>query len=147
MAAPSLSKAPSPRPLSDEYLSFVKRNKPRGKGGGFSYWVVKPSGDYVRDCATGRDYAQELLPHLKYHGGISLLGHIVLDMIRSGKHEEDRGLVIGFMAELSTQLSRTRANLAIYAAVTANPDQVDVILKNKLVENAASIITQLGDVV
>lgn len=123
----------------------MKRNKPRGQGGGFSYWVVKPSGDYGRDCETGHGYAQELLPHLKYHGGISLLGCIVLDMIRSGKHEDDRGLVVGFMSELSTQLSRTRANLAIYAGVMANP-KAPADIKKMLVKNAAPILKQLGDV-
>ncbi len=128
---------------SFDALPFVKRNRPPGSG--YSYWVVKPSGDYRRDCATGHDYAHKLLPHLKYHGGISLLGSIVLDMIRSGKHEEDRGLVVGFMSELSTQLSCTRAKLAIYATVLANP-KAPADVKKELIKNAAPIIKQLGDV-
>lgn len=70
-----------------------------------------------------------------------------MPIIKSGEHERDRGLVVGFMAELSTQLSRTRANLAIYAAVAAKPDQVDVKLKETLVKNAATILKQLGDVI
>ena len=122
-------------------LSFVKRNRPPGSG--YSYWVVKPSGDYGRDCASGHDYAQELVPHLKYHGGISLLGSIVLYMIRSGKHEEDRVLVIGFMSELSTQPSVTRASLVMYAAIAAKGY---ASLKRLAAKSAVSTIKRLSDV-
>jgi hypothetical protein len=52
-------------------------------------------------------YAQMLLPFLKYNLGITMLGHIVLDMIRAGANKNGKGLVIGFMAELSRELSST----------------------------------------
>jgi hypothetical protein len=81
---------------------------------------VNPSGDYARDCQTGNDYAQLLQPHLKYNAGIVLLGHIVLDMIEAGDAKRDRGLVVGFMGELSRELSVTRSSLAIYAAASVD---------------------------
>ncbi len=122
----------------------MKRNRPPESG--YSYWVVKPSGDYSRDCATGHGYAHELLPHLKYHGGISLLGSIVLDMIKSGQHERDRGLVVGFMSELSTQLSCTRAKLVVYATLAAKPGKFGVNLKKELAKDAVPIVKHLRDV-
>jgi hypothetical protein len=48
-----------------------------------------------------------LLPSLKYNLGITMLGHIILDMIRAGANKNGKGLVIGFMAELSRELSST----------------------------------------
>src|ERR1700730_18812924 len=57
-----------------ESLPFVKRKQRDGrKDGGYHYWAVNPSGDYRQDCQTGNDYAQLLLPHLKYNAGIVLL--------------------------------------------------------------------------
>lgn len=104
------------RPKPDS-LPFVKLNRP--KGSGYSYWVVKPSGNYTRDCESGREYAQMLLPFLKYNAGIVLLGCIVLDMIRAGEKKAGKGLVVGFMAELSRELSSTRSALYLYAAAAA----------------------------
>src|SRR6266542_4095636 len=72
-------------------------------------------------------YAQMLLPFLKYNLGITLLGHIVLDMIENGTDKNGKGLIVGFMAELSRELSSTRASLAIYAAAAAKP----ALLKHK----------------
>jgi hypothetical protein len=97
-----------------ESLPFVKRRQPKGTG--YCYWVVNPSGNYARDCQTGNDYARLLLPHLKYNGGIVLLGSIVLDMIKAGDAENGKGLVVGFMGELSRELSKTRSSLAFAAA-------------------------------
>ena len=85
-------------------------------------------------------------PHSRrhqYHGGISLLGSIVLYMIRSGKHEEDRVLVIGFMSELSTQPSVTRASLVMYAAIAAKGY---ASLKRLAAKSAVSTIKRLSDV-
>jgi hypothetical protein len=133
-------------------LPFVKKNPP--KVGGYCYWAVKPSGDYSADCNAGRAYAQMLLPFLKYNGGIPMLGYIIFDMIRSRADKKDKGLVVGFMAELSRELSSTRASLAIYAATAANPAPLPMHLKRgratlkRLAAKAAiPTLKHLGDVI
>src|SRR3954447_25469775 len=89
-----------------EDLPFVKR---RRNGAGFHYWNVKPTGNYGQDCAIGNQLARLILPHLKYHGGISLLGSIVVDMMRTKQPEKHRGVIIGFMSEISINLSEARS--------------------------------------
>jgi hypothetical protein len=109
-------------------LPFIKKNPP--KIGGYCYWAVKPSNNYTIDCETGRAYAHMLLPFLKYNGGIPLLGFIVLDMIQSGT-KNGEGLVVGFMAELSRELSSTRASLVLFATAAARaPASLSPRLKN-----------------
>ena len=139
-----------------ESLPFVKRKQPdRRKGGGYDYWAVNPSGNYARDCQTGNDYARLLLPHLKYNAGIPLLGSIVLDMIEAGDAESGKGLIIGFMAELSRELSSTRASLALFAAASADLRSIPTArlkagrdtLRKLAAEAAIPTIKRLGSVI
>lgn len=102
-------------PAADS-LPYVTRRTPKGTG--YCYWSVKPTGDYGKDCDTGRDYARMLLPHLKYNAGITMLGCIVLDMINAGDRA-GKGLIVGFMAEISRELASTRMSLALFAAAAA----------------------------
>ncbi|MBO9100326.1 MULTISPECIES: hypothetical protein [unclassified Rhizobium] len=79
-------------------LSFMARI---GKGRGYQYWTAEPTGSYSSDCARGRELAAEYLEYLGRHptnGNASLLGPIVLDMIRS---DVSRGLVVGFMGAVN----------------------------------------------
>jgi hypothetical protein len=73
-------------------------------------WAVKPSGDYAADCKTGRPYAQTFLRSCDGTAGwSSLLVKIVSDMIRRGPEGPGkRGLVVGFMSEISRALSVSR---------------------------------------
>jgi hypothetical protein len=139
-----------------ESLPFVKRKQPdRRKGGGYDYWAVKPSGNYGQDCETGRGYAQMLLPSLKYNAGINMLGSIVLDMIQAGPDENGKGLIIGFMAELSRELSSTRASLALFAAASADLRSIPTArlkagrdtLRKLAAEAAIPTIKRLGSVI
>lgn len=50
---------------------------------------------------------------------VILLRRIVLDMIRDGGDKDGRGLIGGFMAEISCELSKTRSSLAFFAAAAA----------------------------
>jgi hypothetical protein len=109
-------KLPSP-----DSLPYVTRRAPKGTG--YCYWSVNPTSNYEKDCATGRDYAQLLLPHLKYNAGITLLGSIVLDMIRAGEEKAGKGLIVGFMSEISRELASTRMSLALFATAAARCPQ------------------------
>jgi hypothetical protein len=102
-----------PKPDS---LPFIKRRNP--KGSGYRYWAVNPSGDYGRDCETGAVYAKMLLPFLKYNAGISMLGSIVLDMIEAGNDKVGKGLIVGFMSELSIELSQTRGRIEFFRGIS-----------------------------
>jgi hypothetical protein len=70
-------------------------------------WDVKPTGDYVTDCETGKAYALEFLKSCDGTvGWTSLLPQIVSDMISAGPQEpplpggfqNPGGIVIGFMS-------------------------------------------------
>ncbi|TQX88459.1 MULTISPECIES: hypothetical protein [unclassified Rhizobium] len=79
-------------------LSFMARI---GNGRGYRYWTAEPTGSYSSDCERGRELAAEYLDYLGRHptnGNASLLGPIVLDMIRS---DVSRGLVVGFMGAVN----------------------------------------------
>jgi hypothetical protein len=68
-------------------------------------WDVTPTGDHAADCVTGHCYAIEFLKSCDGTvGWVSLLPHIVADMIRAGTngtsvdgHPKVNGIVIGFM--------------------------------------------------
>jgi len=91
-----------------EALPFVSRRKK----GGFNYWDVKPTGDYVRDCGLGASYAQAFIAHLRTIGGCTILAMIVMDMQKNyrplGRTKSrpyysgaERGLIVGFMGGIS----------------------------------------------
>jgi hypothetical protein len=134
-------------------LPFIKR-RPK-KGSGFHYWAVKPSGDYAQDCDTGCAYAQMLLPFLKYNLGITMLGRIVLDMIEDGPDKNGTGLVVGFMGELSRELSSARASLAFFAAAAAKPSTLlprrlkggQRTIRRAAAETAIPTLKRLGSVI
>lgn len=51
---------------------------------------------------VGREYARALLPFLKYNVGLTILGSVVVDMIRAGT-DKSKGLVIGFRSYTWTE--------------------------------------------
>lgn len=84
-------------PRSDE-LSFVAK---RGKGGGFNYWSVEPTGSYQADCDAGAALAEEYLSFIGAHptyGNGTLLSCIVRDMLDQAKDGRDwSGVHVGFL--------------------------------------------------
>jgi hypothetical protein len=85
-------------------LPFVEKRK-RGKRGPRNFWSVTGSGNYIADLKRGKRFARLFLPILEYQLGPSMLGWIVLDMIRAGEDEKSRGLVIGFCGEIGRYAS------------------------------------------
>lgn len=72
------------------------------------FWAVEPSGEYDRDCRIGHGLAREAIGELQRTGLNPLLGWIALDMVRSNDLAH-RGLIIGFMSEVSNYLVRAPA--------------------------------------
>jgi hypothetical protein len=70
-----------------------KQNRSASRGKGRNFWSVKPSSSYFNDCEIGANYADALIPLLKYNFGVSMLGCIVCDMIRAGEKKSGKGLV------------------------------------------------------
>lgn len=62
-----------------------------------SFWSPRPTGDYLADCSLGRRYGEALLPLIRREMGVQLLRFVVLDMVRDGDAERDRGLIVGMM--------------------------------------------------
>jgi hypothetical protein len=86
-------------------LPFLKRNHPRKRGGGYTYWSVIPTGNYLADYEEGMRLAKLFLPVLRYVGGPVMLGSIVIDMIKTGIKDEENGLVLGFMRVIGQSCS------------------------------------------
>jgi hypothetical protein len=82
-----------------------------------STWTVKPTGDYAKDCETGRAYAVAFLESCDgTNGWSSLLQQIVADMVRAGPcgtfadgHPKVNGIVIGFMGAIGRALAQSLA--------------------------------------
>jgi hypothetical protein len=77
-------------------------------------WDVKPTGDYVADCETGRAFALQFLKTCDgTHGWTNLLAHIASDMISAGLEgpafadgsQSPGGIVIGFMSAIGDALA------------------------------------------
>jgi hypothetical protein len=113
--APLFPPKPSAPKVTD--LSFVHdywiREPGRRKGRNFRvFWNVRPSGDYVADCAVGQKLASEYLKWLHASFGSAVcLSWIVGDM-----PAEQSGLEVGFLCIL-----------AFAAAVGANAGEALVI--------------------
>jgi hypothetical protein len=107
---------------SDKYayrdeLPFM--NQKRGSG----FWSVKPSGDYLRDYDTGREYALQFWKVCGKHGNMGLeLSSILLGILEAKRPRIRRsGIEAGFL--------RTIGNLfqaAMYASVmvSAGPKRI-----------------------
>jgi hypothetical protein len=82
-----------------------------------STWAVKPTGDYCKDCETGRRYAIEFLRSCDGTLGWStLLTQVVGDMIRAGPdgnwpsgRAKINGIVVGFMGTIGKTLTSVYA--------------------------------------
>jgi hypothetical protein len=78
-----------------------------------SLWDVRPTGDYGKDCETGRAYAIEFLNSCDGTAcWAHLLPQIVGDMIRAGPVDKDApggsypgGIVVAFMLAIGFQLA------------------------------------------
>jgi hypothetical protein len=75
-----------------------------------SFWMVKPTGSYGKDCKKGEALAIKFLSSCDgTYGWLALLPAIVTDMIEAGPREETwpngkpktNGIVIGFMSVIS----------------------------------------------
>jgi hypothetical protein len=98
-------------------LPFLQRNHPR-KMAGYTYWSVIPTGNYLADYEEGMRFAKLFLPVLRYNAGPSMLGSIVLDMIKTGIKDEEKGLVLGFMRVIAQGCS---LGMAVAAMMDLDP--------------------------
>jgi hypothetical protein len=64
-----------------------KKDKKRG------FWNVKPSGDYIKDCNTGAEYAFLYLAHCQRYQSTHILTWIVNEMPR-----DFTGVEVGFLS-------------------------------------------------
>ena len=79
--------------MTNEYPSFVDSKRGRLR----CWWNVKPTGDYGKDCQTGRQFALEYLAfEQRDKGGPGGLQYIVEAMPR-----ELTGVEIGFLSMVS----------------------------------------------
>jgi hypothetical protein len=70
-------------------LPWIKENN-----GQIVFWSIKPSGDYLKDCQTGREYGALALEHMKQADFSPLLTWCIMDMPRK---EDCSGIEVGFL--------------------------------------------------
>lgn len=70
-------------------LPFIRKNKDQ-----IVFWSAKPSGDYVKDCQTGREYAVSALKHMEQADFVPLLTWCIMDM---PKKKDCSGIEVGFL--------------------------------------------------
>ena len=77
-----------------EILSFV--------GNSGSMWSPERSGNYARDCATGRLYASELAEYVRLTGRLHTMSFVAQAIAASG---EWGGVEIGFFTGISAAMN------------------------------------------
>ena len=70
-------------------LPFIGKHK-----GQFVFWSVRPSGDYAKDCRTGREYGAMALEHMVEADFSPLLTWCIMDMPRQ---KDCSGIEVGFL--------------------------------------------------
>jgi hypothetical protein len=81
---------------------FIKKNNDQ-----IVFWSVKPTGDYVKDCQTGREYADLALKHMEQADFGPLLTWCIMDMPRK---EDCSGIEVGFL-EFFAEIAINNFNL------------------------------------
>jgi len=70
-------------------LPFIKKNNDQ-----IAFWSVRPSGDYAKDCRTGREYGALALEHMVEADFSPLLTWCIMDMPRK---KDCSGIEVGFL--------------------------------------------------
>jgi hypothetical protein len=82
-------------------LPFIKKNHDQ-----ILFWSVEPSGDYVKDCQTGREYAAMALKHMKQADFGPLLTWCIMYMPRK---KNCSGIEVGFL-EFFAEMAKSNFN-------------------------------------
>jgi hypothetical protein len=130
-------------------LPFVK-DRPSWKVGDRNYprdfWAVEATGDYAADCAIGEAFAEQALDYINANDDDWFLGSIVFDMIVKGEksHEADKGIIVGFMAEIARHAAYGRkilkaieeAQPCATVAILTDPDGRPLLVKEEVYPEA-----------
>jgi hypothetical protein len=68
--------------------------------------IPAPTGDYIFDISAGKRSARVLLDEIKVSRGKDrcLLGMMISEMARLGRHENAQGIIVGFMTEIADRI-------------------------------------------
>lgn len=69
---------------------------------GVCWWHPERSGDYTQDCKMGKEFAAELLAHIRHTGDGMILKPVISAMIA---HGSAGAVEVGFLTELGLYLS------------------------------------------
>jgi len=79
-------------------LPFVKCDE---TGHVISTWTVESSGDYSKDCATGRHHFDQLLRAIDASGNLLLLSRVIEGQVKAGHWS---GIEIGFTQAMAERV-------------------------------------------
>src|SRR5258708_10951400 len=99
-------------------LPFFKKGNSKEAA---SWWNVTPSGDYVTDLETGKQYARAYLPMLQFNAGgadlVIIVSHMALSDLDSKKAPRpSRGIdnvALGFIMEIGGALRSAMVSISI----------------------------------
>ncbi|MBY0430774.1 MAG: hypothetical protein K2Q10_06230 [Rhodospirillales bacterium] len=99
-------------------LPFVRK----GKKAEAAFWAVTPSGNWSKDCETGRNYAVMLATHMLAHRQRHLLGWVLSDMARvmSRRGVPLSGIEVGFLREIAGIVCGAEAAFRLAGSAAVN---------------------------
>ncbi|OGP68422.1 MAG: hypothetical protein A2W27_11040 [Deltaproteobacteria bacterium RBG_16_44_11] len=124
------------------------------------FWCTEPTGDYERDCQTGKRYAELALSCMKLPDAPahSFLGWCVEDMVQEKDNGND-GIKVGFLNAIGTAAAASNLNLVEYhgqrkmrtekglrlwaAAAASNLDLIEYYKQHKIrIEKGLHLLAQ-----
>ena len=87
-----------PHPADLPFVTFTNKT--------FNPWSVTPSGDWARDCATGRAYAEALIEHVRAEDDGALFAQVLLAIGAHVAVNAKTGLETGFLASIAAAACR-----------------------------------------
>jgi len=82
-------------------LPFIKKDNEQ-----IHFWSVRPSGDYAKDCRTGREYGALALDHMLEADFSPFLSWCIMDMPRK---KDCSGIEVGFL-EFFAEIASSKAS-------------------------------------
>jgi hypothetical protein len=99
-------------------LPWIKENN-----GQIVFWSVKPSGDYLQACQTGREYAALILEHMAKADFTPILTWCIMDMPRK---KDCSGIEVGFL-EFFAELAVSKTSSDELFNQLTNLDQIKLL--------------------
>lgn len=98
------------------FVADIKdKNEVSKRGKGRDFWDIRPTGDYIIDCNTGRQYGALALKFMREEGDTPFLTQIVFDMMKN-TNSKNKGIEVGFLHFIASAAMHCPTDPLILAA-------------------------------